>query len=76
MAAEISAPVSFKLRPEERVLLREAAAQQRVGTSTFAAEAVRQALGTVRPSRSPDVLMTSPTLSGPQPANSDTSATI
>jgi hypothetical protein len=48
MTAETSAPLSFKLRPEERARLREAAAQHRVGPSTFAAEAVRQALGTVR----------------------------
>jgi hypothetical protein len=43
-----TAPLSFKLRPEERAALCEAAARNRVGPSTFAAEAVRQAIGTVR----------------------------
>jgi hypothetical protein len=48
MNAETSTPLCFKLRPEERARLREAAAQRRIGPSTFAAEAVRHALGTVR----------------------------
>ncbi len=48
MTAEPSVPVCFKLRPEERERLREAAESLRVGPSTFAAKAVRHALGTVR----------------------------
>jgi len=38
----------FKLRPDEHIRLREAAALARVGPSTYAAEAVRQILGTER----------------------------
>ena len=48
MTAETSVPLSFKLRPEERARLREAAESVHLGPSTFAAEAVRQAIGTIR----------------------------
>lgn len=41
-------PVTFKLRPDERAALRAAAAAVGVGPSTYAADAVRRALGTVR----------------------------
>ena len=41
-------PLSFKLRPEERERLREAATAAGVGPSSFAADAVRAALGTAR----------------------------
>lgn len=49
-------PVTFKLRPEERVLLRTVAAEVGVGPSTFAADVVRRALGTVRRRAAPQVL--------------------
>lgn len=43
-----SIPLSFKLRPDERTRLREVAAARRIGPSSFAAEAVRTAIGTAR----------------------------
>jgi hypothetical protein len=41
-------PLTFKLRPDEREQLRHAAEENGVGPSTFAAEAVRRAIGTAR----------------------------
>lgn len=40
--------VTFKLRPDERARLREAAGALGLGPSTYAADAVRRALGTER----------------------------
>lgn len=45
---EPSAPMCFKLRRDERERLREAATAAGIGPSTFAAEAVRRAIGTAR----------------------------
>lgn len=51
--------VTFKLRPAERERLREVAEAAGVGPSTYAADTVRQALGTARqrpaPTRSGEV---------------------
>ena len=41
-------PISIKLRPDEREALRTAAAEANIGPSSFAADAVRKALGTKR----------------------------
>lgn len=41
-------PLSIKLRADEHARLREAADAAKVGHSTFAAEAVRRAIGTAR----------------------------
>lgn len=41
-------PLSYKLRPAEIAVLREAASAAGVGPSTYAAEVVRQAIGTAR----------------------------
>ena len=41
-------PLSFKLRPDEVVSLRDAASAAGLGPSTYAAEAVRRAIGTAR----------------------------
>lgn len=40
--------VTLKLRPEERVRLREAALALGIGPSSYAADAIRQAIGTER----------------------------
>lgn len=41
-------PISFKLRPDERTVLEQAASVAGIGISTFAAQAVRKAIGTAR----------------------------
>ena len=41
-------PLSYKLRPDEIVSLRDAASAAGIGPSTYAAEAVRRAIGTAR----------------------------
>lgn len=41
-------PLSYKLRPDEIATLRDAALVAGVGPSTYAAEAVRKAIGTTR----------------------------
>ncbi|MFC5509380.1 MULTISPECIES: hypothetical protein [Hyphomicrobiales] len=46
--AVVHRPLSYKLRPDELAALREAATAAGIGTSTYAAEAVRRAIGTTR----------------------------
>ncbi len=41
-------PLSYKLRPDEVTSLRDAASAAGIGPSTYAAEAVRRAIGTAR----------------------------
>lgn len=50
-----SSPLTYKLRPEERLRLRKLAAEVGVGPSTFAADAVRRAIGTERRRAAPQV---------------------
>ncbi len=44
----VQKPMSYKLRPTEVVALREAATAAGIGPSSYAAEAVRKAIGTTR----------------------------
>lgn len=48
MPTEPHRPISFKLRPAERAVLSDAASAAGIGVSTYAAEAVRKAIGTAR----------------------------